>query len=269
MTYTTVLRQLRGKVMILTLNRPGEANTLTKELLIEFQTALDDARNNSSVRAIVITGAGQNFSLGGDQSDFRHAIALPEDQAREYFRERARLLEGVVITLANMPKPTIAAVNGQAAGAGFSIALACDLRVVSHRTKFNFAYGALGLPTDGGMSWFLPQIVTISTARNLLLQQPTIRADYAQKLGIASYKVPIEELLEYSLELAVDLAATARYPILCAKQILNSFMGNESALSSHLALEHALFEQGLFEPEFSLALGAHQRGNFPDFLKSS
>lgn len=249
----------KQEIVLLILNRPESANTLSQGLLEELKTKLLTISIDDSIRALIITGAGSNFGLGADRNDLEQMITLPRKDAHSYFRKRIKLLEEVIITITNMPQIVIAAINGQAAGASFSLALACDMRIISNRTKLNFAYGNLGLSTDGGMTWFLPQIVGIATARMLLINQKVIRATQALQLGIAIKSVATAELIDNAIHLAKEVANTAKYSTQCAKQMLNLSHMNSASLATHLTIEHALFEQGLFEQEFIQIMSKHSK----------
>jgi Enoyl-CoA hydratase/carnithine racemase len=249
----------KHKTLLLTLNRPENKNTLTRKLLEELNEKLQKIKNDDSIRILIITGAGKNFGLGADWNDLGNMLTLPQDEARRYFQIRIKLLEKIILALMSLPQIVIAAVNGQAAGASFSLALACDLRIVSNQTKFNFAYGSLGLSTDGGMTWFLPQIVGTANARALLINQKVIRSTEALQLGIAVKAVATSELITHAMLLAEELTHTAKYSVYCTKQMLNLFNGGSVGLARHLAAEHALFEQGLFSPEFAQKMLEHSK----------
>lgn len=201
-----------------------------------------------------MTGAGENFSLGGNFGEFAKALALVPPLDREYCGSLTSRLAGVVAGLYELPMPLIAAVNGQAAGAGFSLTLACDLRIAEDRTRFNFAYGALGASTDGGMSWLLPRIVGVGAATRLLLEQPVIRAARALELGLVSDVVRAPELSDCAISLALHLASNATHSMRMAKRLLR--IAEVSSLKEHMDIEHYAFADSFLSLEMRRALAA-------------
>ena len=252
-----------GRVALMQLNRPDLDNTLSAEVLdglIEHITAL---ATDTTVRALVLTGAGLNFSLGGDFSEFAEALAHDEKFGRTYCASRTSALAVVIASLYEFPWPVIAAVNGQAAGAGFSLALACDLRIAEERTRFHFAYGSLGASTDGGMSWLLPRVVGPAKAIMMLLEQPIIRAARAQIDGLISEIVPVTELQDRAVAIATLFANNASHSNRAGKRLLR--VAEFKTLREHMQDEHQTFADGLMSADMRRALDARQCGEMPSF----
>lgn len=258
-----VLCKKIGAVAVLRLNRPEADNTLSSDVLTELQCHLGEIAADTSVRAAVLTGAGANFSLGGDFGEFAEALSGDESLGRIYCASRTAVLADVVARLYELPFPVIGAVNGQAAGAGFSIALACDLRIAESRTRFHFAYGALGASTDGGMSWLLPRVVGNGKAITMLLEQPIIRARKALELGLVSELVSAAELEQRAITLAASLASNAPHANQAAKRLLRG--GEFRSLQDHMRDEHETFADGLMSENMRRALAARDRGEMPTF----
>ena len=258
-----VRREDFGPVALLTMDRPARGNTLHAEVLDGLVGHTTELVHDNEVRAVVLTGAGSHFSLGGDLTDFEQVLSGDEHKAVMYCRERTDALATVVSNLTAMPFPVLAAVNGQAAGAGFSLALACDLRIAADRARLHFAYGALGSSTDGGMSWLLPRVVGPARALALLLEQPIIRAARAQREGLVNEVVPAAELRDRALHTATQLSQNARHSMAAAKRLVHA--AAFTTLAEHMREEHRVFADGLLTKDMRAALVAHRNGEFPSF----
>lgn len=243
-----------GAVAVITIERAQQRNTLTLDVLIGLIAALKEVAELGSVRAVVLTGAGRDFSLGGDHRDFAEALRRPAEEAREFCRGRTQLLAEIVLQLHALPKPVIAAINGQASGAGISLALACDLRVMDARAKIHIAYGAIGASTDGGMSWFLPRLIGESQSMRLLLLQPIVRAPEAHELGLVHEITTHGQELARAIELAHEITASPQHSMLSAKMMLRA--GAATELERHLVAEHEQFVDGLATQDFQMAIRA-------------
>ena len=189
----------------ITLDRPDAMNSLdiaTKERLkaVVAQAAGDDA-----VRCVVITGTGRAFCVGQDLKE--HIELLAADQRDALWNTVLEHYTPIARGLAEMPKPVVAAVNGVAAGAGASIAFACDFRILADSAGFNLAFTGVALSCDTGMSWTLPRLIGSAKATELLYFPRTVRAADALELGLASRVVPADELAAATAELAGTLAA--------------------------------------------------------------
>lgn len=205
MTDAPVLLDVSDGVATITLNRPEAMNSLdvaTKVLLREIvqQVAVDDA-----VRCVVLTGTGRAFCTGQDLKE--HIGLLHNGGSDALFRTVDEHYNPIVTELAGMAKPVIAAVNGVAAGAGASLAFACDLRLVADTAGFNLAFANVALSCDTGASYHLPQLVGQAKALELLYFPRTIKADEALTLGLATRVLPADELVAETTALATRLAA--------------------------------------------------------------
>lgn len=201
----SVVLTVDDAIATITLNRPESMNSLdmaTKELLREIvqQVASDDA-----VRCVVLTGTGRGFCVGQDLKE--HIELLHSGSTEALFTTVERHYNPIVTALATMPKPVIAAVNGVAAGAGASLALACDMRVLADTAGFNFAFAGIALAADTGMSYHLPRLVGQAKALELLYFPSTISASESAELGLANQVVPAADLNETVTALATRLAA--------------------------------------------------------------
>lgn len=258
-----VRRETFERVVLLTINRPERGNTLDAEVLERLVSHTTELANNDSVRAVVLTGAGKHFSLGGELSGFEQALCRSERAIRAHCQEGTDALATIVLNLHGMPCPVIAAINGQAAGAGFALALACDLRIAADRAKLHFAYGSLGASTDGGMTWLLPRVLSPARALALLLEQPIIHSSRAQKEGLVTEVVPAAELLDRALRTAAHLSQSARHSVTAAKRLVQA--SAFATLTDHMRDEHRTFADGLLTEDMRTALAARRNGEFPSF----
>ena len=191
-------------VATITLDRPEAMNSLDNATKVALRDRVLQAADDPAVRAVVLTGSGRAFCVGQDLKEHADALAAGAADLGQTVREH---YNPIATTLATMPKPVIAAVNGIAAGAGAAFAFACDLRIVANTAGFNLAFAAIGLSCDSGSSWTLPRLVGWARARELLLLPRTVPAEEALALGLATEVVPAGSVLERATELARQLAA--------------------------------------------------------------
>ena len=208
---TPVLLEVDGGVATVTLNRPDAMNSLdlaTKEALRDIVLRVAD---DPEVRCVVLTGVGRAFCVGQDLKE--HIELLRDGGSDALFRTVPEHYNPVVTALATMPKPVVAAVNGVAAGAGASLAFACDYRLLADGAGFNLAFSGIALSCDTGSSWTLPRLVGRAKAIELLYEPRTIRAEEALELGLATRVVESQTLMAETRVLAERLAAgpTAAY----------------------------------------------------------
>jgi 2-(1,2-epoxy-1,2-dihydrophenyl)acetyl-CoA isomerase len=192
-----------GAVATITLNRPDALNALTVEMKVALREALERASEDSAVRAVVLTGAGRGFCVGQDLREHADGLAagdLALSTVRDHYNP-------IVRALAAMPKPVIAAVNGPAAGAGASLAFACDFRLASEKANFMLAFARVGLGPDTGASWTLQRLVGYGRAMAMLMLAEPVSAEQALEMGLVNAVVPVDTLAGAAAELAAKLAA--------------------------------------------------------------
>lgn len=191
-----------GRLMVLTLNRPDRLNALSPELHDRLNEAVAAAAEDDSVGAVVLTGAGRAFCSGGDVGGARDERPLSQEQRIDrsiHHGEAVRLLH-------LMAKPTLALINGAAAGAGLSLALACDMRIASIDAVLTTAYARLALSGDYGVSYFLSRLAGPAVAAELLFLSEKIGAQEAHRLGLVNRVLPAEALLEEGLAIGRRLS---------------------------------------------------------------
>jgi 2-(1,2-epoxy-1,2-dihydrophenyl)acetyl-CoA isomerase len=216
-----LLESVKDGVAVLTMNRPERLNALSAPMLDALLEALPRLANDPSVGVVVLTGAGRGFCAGGDVK----AMAEGREFPGETLEERAQGLRHAMETsrwLHEMPKPTIAMVRGAAAGAGLSLALACDLRVASESAKFGTAFARVGYSGDFGGSWYLTQLVGTAKARELYYTADLVDATQALALGIVNRVVSEEKLEDETLALAGKIARGPRIALRYMKRNMNA-----------------------------------------------
>lgn len=232
----TLSIEIEGEIGTLTLNRPDSLNAMSPELIGELVVAAGWLADGANLRALIVTGAGDRaFSSGGDVNWFKQGVDDPEIDLPASVRRGADVLHQAIVDFRRIPYPVIAAVNGVAAGAGFSLALMCDIRIASENAGFVCAYGRIGASPDGGMTYFLPRVVGPAKAIELLLNDPLITAQQALELGLVSKVAPADELHAQAREKAEKLAAKAPHYVRMSKLLVAQSLDN--TLADHLQLE--------------------------------
>jgi 2-(1,2-epoxy-1,2-dihydrophenyl)acetyl-CoA isomerase len=246
-------------VATLVLNRPAARNALNMELKRELARLLRAIPDDPSIRALLLTGEGSAFCAGGDVKE------LDATRTALVSRDRMRwLLQEVIIPLARLEVPTVAAVNGSAFGAGLSLALACDIVVASEQATFSFAFSRMGLVPDCGALWFLPRALGPGQAKELLFTARRFGPEEARALGLVQRVVPAAEFQQAAGDLAASLAAGPKAVLRMTKRLLE-----QAATSTHdEAAELESYAQGvaMSSPEHAEALAAFHERREPDFL---
>jgi len=224
-TFETIDVTLTDGVCTITLQRSDVLNAFNNVLTDELALALKDASKNIDVRVVVLTGSGRAFSSGQDLADLKekyvpgHEPHLGEDLKKRY--------DPIVKTIRTMEKPVIASVNGVAAGAGCSLALACDMRIASEDASFIEVFVNVGLIPDSGSTWTLPRLVGFGRAMELCCTGRPVKAEEALAIGLVNKIVPQEELEEATLKLAKHLASLPAKAISLTKRLLNQSFEND------------------------------------------
>src|SRR5947209_9306304 len=233
MTYECLIHEVKDGIATLTLNRPERLNALGGTLRDDLHDAITRSAADPDVRVLIITGAGKGFCSGGDVKAM--------NEAKEGQRERP-LLEKIapgrdrtLLAMRDAPQPIIAAVNGAAAGAGMNLALGCDIRLASTAAKFSQAFVKRGLHPDWGGTYFLPRIVGMAKACELIFTGAVIDAGEALRLGLVSAVYAPEELMPAAYELARKIASGPPVAIRLAKRAL--YHSEETDLRGALELE--------------------------------
>lgn len=226
MEYETILYTLNGGVLTIALNRPDVLNAFNRRMTDEIQSALKQAERDPDVRCIVFTGTGRAFSSG---EDLKSRSAEGESDFGSTLRER---YNPIVLKMRNIEKPVLGSINGVAAGAGCSLALACDMRIASEKARFIEVFVRVGLVPDSGSSFFLPRLVGLGKALEMAFLGDEVGAEEALQLGLVNRVVPADQLESATQELALRLAKGPTKAIGLAKRAMNRAL--------HMDLEHIL-----------------------------
>jgi 2-(1,2-epoxy-1,2-dihydrophenyl)acetyl-CoA isomerase len=206
-------------VALLVFNRPGLLNAFDDELGGLVRDSVEQAASDEAVRCVLITGAGRAFSAGEDLSAL--AAAYEAGQPPDLGHILRSRYNPLILALRGAPKPVVAALNGVAAGAGASVALACDYRIASERATLAFPFAKVGLVPDSGATWFLVRMVGLSRAQELVQSGRAVGAVEALRLGLVHEVVPADELEARSQAVALELSQSATYAFGLTKTILD------------------------------------------------
>ncbi len=230
-TSDTVLVDVTDHIATVTLNRPEKLNALSGEMMDVLAAIIERLAEAKEVRCVVVAGAGRGFCAGGDIAGMASGEALPDENPVA----RLRRLEETSRLLHEMPKPTIAQVNGPAAGAGLSIALACDIRIAGESARFGTAFIRIGFSGDFGGTWMLQRLVGPAKARELYFTGDLIGASEAERIGLVNRVVPDDQLASETRALAERMAKGP--PIALARMKQNMNLGLISDYSTLLDSE--------------------------------
>ena len=197
---------IENGIATLTMNRPEARNALSMEMRSQLADVLHDVERDDSVRCVVLTGTGDHFMAGGDVKGMGDSIKKSPEEIRKEFILRIHDLHPIMFAMRRMPKPIIASCRGAAAGAGVSIALACDLVIAAEDAFFTLAYCKIGTSPDGSSSFHLPRAVGIKKAMEIALLGDRFDAQAAKDMGMINFVVPNDELDAETEKLATRLA---------------------------------------------------------------
>ena len=221
MTYEQIAFETKENVGWIRLNRPDKLNALTHQLSGEALDALDTCAKEEEIRAVVVTGEGRGFCAGQDLSEFQEQ-GLENLSVADHLRQNYnRLIQAIVA----LPKPVVAGVNGVAAGAGASVAMACDVRIASDKASFTQAFVKIGLVPDSGGNWLLPRIVGYAKALELSITGDKIDAQEAHRIGLVNKVVAAEQFPTELEAYAQMLAQMPTRAIGATKQIMGEALG--------------------------------------------
>lgn len=221
----------------ITLNRPDSLNAILPSMSVELLEILERTGRDPAVRVVVLTGAGKGFCAGVDISGTEPVTWVPTNVGKPHFAlHYMAFLTKVVAAFRNLPQPIIAAVNGSAAGLGYTLAMACDIAIAAKSAKFVNAFHNAGTGSEGGLSYMLPRAVGTQRAAELLLTARAVMADEAERIGLILRSVEDGQLMADVLQLAESIAANAPLDIWVTKQNLHQNM-HAGSLEQAIAYE--------------------------------
>ncbi len=259
----------RPHIAVLLMDRPDRYNALSYAMLRDLHTALDELMGDLKSRVVILTGAGKGFCAGADLK----AGATGENGVWEKdlgnIQEKFRMQQAygdLIVKFRRIPQPVIAAVNGPAAGGGFSVALACDMRICTPNTKFNCAYTRLGIGgAEMGSSYFLPKLVGPALAAELMYTGRFVEADEALRTGIVSRVVESEKLMDAAIDIAGEMVKHASpFGLRITKEAINLVQGGLS-LEEAVHLENRNQVLALQTQDFMQATAAWLQKKLPEF----
>jgi len=254
----SIQKEINNGVATLTLNRPEVFNSFNREMALAFQNELDVCENDTSVRAIVITGSGRAFCAGQDLKE----VTTP-DLNPGFKKILEEHYNPIIKRIRAIKKPIIAAVNGVAAGAGANIALACDIVIAHEKVSFIQAFSKIGLVPDSAGTFFLPRLIGFGKASALMMLGDKVSATDAEKIGMI-YKVTTLEDFQTEIDkIGVTLAQMPTKALGMTKQLLNASMSNE--LEDQLALESKLQIEAASSEDYAEGVAAFVEKRKPNF----
>ncbi len=254
-----LLSTSEGQTLVLTLSNPEFRNALGPEMYAAGVEALSVAESSADVRSVVITGANGIFSAGGNLQRLQNNRQLPPEH-------QAQSIEGLhnwIEAIRTFPKPVIAAVEGPAAGAGFSLALACDMIVAARNSVFVMAYSGIALSPDGGGSWSLSRVVPRQLATELLMCGERIGAERLHQLGVVNRLTDPGQSLQQALQLSEQLNARAPNALASIKELLSDADG--SSLNAQLSRERDHFVKNLHHANAGIGISAFLNKQKPEY----
>ncbi|GAA3740834.1 enoyl-CoA hydratase/isomerase family protein [Streptomyces tremellae] len=262
----TVLYEVGDALATITLNRPEAMNALDVATKVALREALREAADDTAVRAVLLTAAGDRaFCVGQDLKE--HTALLAENRAKGTTGTMSTVREHynpIAHTLTTMRKPVVAGVNGVAAGAGMGFALAADYRVVADTASFNTSFAGVALSADSGLSWTLPRVIGRGRAADLLLFPRTVKADEAYELGMVHRVVPAADLAREALAVARTLAAGPTVAYAGIKEALA--FGSDRSLDEALSKEDELQTRAGSSEDHAIAVDAFLAKRRPEYL---
>lgn len=225
-------------------------NVVGSQFAREFAEAAIRCEGDDSIRVVLLGARGDKFSVGGDLNEFLRE----RDRLRAHVREMATFFHLGITVLHRLPVPVVCAVNGVAAGGGVSLACMCDLTVAKRSARFNLAYTRSGLTPDGGSTWFLPRLVGLQRAFDIMATNPTLTAEEAQAIGLIARVVDDERFEEEVEALLVQLAAVPSAAVGRGKRLLRASLAN--SLEAQLEAEGQAIAENVSAPETLAALEA-------------
>jgi len=261
MNFETITFTVDAGIARLTLNRPDKLNSFNTEMHAELRVALDHIQDNKNIRVLVLTGAGRAFCAGQDLAD--RAMQMVDGKMPDIGNVVEANYKPLVLRLQNLRVPTIAAVNGIAAGAGASVALACDLVVASKSASFLQAFSKIGLIPDTGGTWFLPQRVGMARAMGLALLADKLSAEKAADWGLIWQCVEDAEFTAAVDALAKQLSTAPTKALVRTRQAMHAAPGH--TLEQQLSMEGGFMRELGWSPDYAEGVAAFMAKRAPNF----
>lgn len=252
-----IIAEQRGRVGIITFNRPDRLNAMIPDMGAEIQGQLEEWETDDSVGAIVLTGAGRAFCSGADISNFENQLSSPDNNSGD-------VRDKWYLTLRSMPKPTIAAINGVAVGLGITCTLLCDIRLAAVDAKLSFRFVRLGLTPELGSTHTLPRLIGLERANEVMLTGRFFTGQEAKDMGMVLAVYPKEDVLERAVDLAQSIAEAPVWHLAETKRMLRDNSIAEDFASIDMQ-ESEVFRKAMGTEEHSEAIAAFREKRDPKF----
>jgi enoyl-CoA hydratase/carnithine racemase len=256
--FTDILYDVKEGIATITFNRPDVLNAVRNQLWKDVEDALAIVKEDTKVRALIITGAGKAFSAGADLKDPWLNKATSD---LNELRNNLALTQKVTTDLISLGKPSIAAINGYAIGGGFEFALGCDIRIASEKAKFAFTEARVALFQSGGSTYFLPRLIGLAKTKELLFTCRYVDSIEAEKIGLVNILVPNNELLNRARELATQIIVNSPLSIRLAKYCIDKSF--ELSLDLALSLELEGMQTTLLKKDWQEGMKAFKEKRDP------
>jgi len=221
MAFECIIYEKEGEIATIKLNRPQVLNAMNKQLWLEFEEALEDAKNDPEVKALIITGEGRAFSTG---ADLKESKTRSIEDYRDYLVELQEASRKVI----RFEKPTIAAINGYALGSGYELSLACDIRIAAEEAKIGSPEARVASSVTGGAMRLVQDLIGPAKAKELLFTAEYIDGKEAERIGLVNKAVPLDRLMEEAREMARKIVKNSAFSIKVIKKGLNLARGETS-----------------------------------------
>ena len=254
-----VLTQRHGRIIEIRLNRPDAYNALDLEMMNQLKGALSAAAVDNSIQGIILTGSGKAFCSGGDLK----WISQQAENAGSVLYQLAPQFHLSIVEIRRMGKPVVAAINGIAAGGGFSLALACDFRVMGQSSILRQAYTSSGLSMDGGGSFALPRLVGLARAMEILAFDEPITSSKALEWGLATKVIPDDQVMEEAISMLGRLTKSSLHSFAWSKKLVTDSFNN--TLETQLELERQGISNCAAHPDGREGIQAFVEKRRPDF----
>jgi 2-(1,2-epoxy-1,2-dihydrophenyl)acetyl-CoA isomerase len=258
--YQSIIYSSDGPIATIKLNRPEKLNAFGGAMREEILDAIDAVAADTQIRILIVTGEGRGFSAGGD---IDHLKQLRQRKDEAGFRAVLSAGQRITRSLRSMWKPVIAAINGPCAGAGFSFALGCDIRIASENATFGASFARIGLHPDWGGSWFLPRLVGSANACELIFTGAMIQAREAERIGLVNRVVAHDQLMPVVLDLAGTMAKNSPKVLRLAKESI--YRSLTSDLDAAFARESEVQAECFYSEDFLEGLTAFTEKRRPEF----
>ena len=263
MNFENIQYEVQGGYALLRLNRPETLNSFTKDMHEEVKRAIADASENSDIRCLVITGAGRGFCAGQDLND---RAVKASDEAPDLGESVENYYNPLIHAISTMEKPVICAVNGVAAGAGASIALACDIVLAARSASFVQAFCKIGLVPDSGGTWNLPRALGLPRAKGLALLGDKLSAEQAETWGMIWRCVDDENLMDEAVKLAEHFSSQPTKGLAAIKRLINNSF--ENSLNDELENEKEAMRELGRSSDYREGVAAFMEKRKPSFTGS-